>query len=160
MPSPSQPTIDRLCKMLGMLGSDHAGERDNAAVKANQIVRELGLTWSQLLRPKAALQPIINQGIPTEQHKRAVNVAQQQGYAQGYRDGLAEKLKSTKAEPAPKKSTGWRGEVRHMRDTHWDDLSKFEKDFCESILRQKRSEPSERQQEVIDRMFDNHCECD
>ena len=37
---------DRLSKLLGMLGSDHAGERDNAGVAANRLVRDAGLTWN------------------------------------------------------------------------------------------------------------------
>jgi hypothetical protein len=35
--------------VLGMLGSAHAGERDNAARKATQILREAGLTWWDVL---------------------------------------------------------------------------------------------------------------
>lgn len=39
----------RLVRLLGMLGSDHAGERDNAARLAEQIRRENGATWDDLL---------------------------------------------------------------------------------------------------------------
>jgi hypothetical protein len=35
--------------ILGMLGSDHAGERDNAARLADHMVKEAGLTWPQVL---------------------------------------------------------------------------------------------------------------
>ena len=38
--------------LLGMLGSDQAGERDNAARKAHELVRAEGTTWEELLRPK------------------------------------------------------------------------------------------------------------
>jgi hypothetical protein len=39
----------KLVKVLGMLGSDHAGERDNAARLATQILKEAGLTWYDVL---------------------------------------------------------------------------------------------------------------
>ena len=39
----------RLAKILGMLGSAHEGERDNAAVMAAQLQRESGLTWDEML---------------------------------------------------------------------------------------------------------------
>jgi len=35
----------RLCKLLGMLGSDHPGERDNAARAAHALIQKLGITW-------------------------------------------------------------------------------------------------------------------
>jgi hypothetical protein len=40
-------TSDRvhLAKLLGMLGSDHAGERDNAARAAHRLVQQHGITW-------------------------------------------------------------------------------------------------------------------
>ena len=34
-----------LAKLLGMLGSDHAGERDNAARAAHRLVQQHGITW-------------------------------------------------------------------------------------------------------------------
>ena len=39
----------RLVRLCGMLGSDHVGERAAAGLKANQLVRELGLTWDQVI---------------------------------------------------------------------------------------------------------------
>jgi hypothetical protein len=39
----------KLIKVLGMLGSAHAGERDNAARMATQILKEAGLTWYDVL---------------------------------------------------------------------------------------------------------------
>jgi hypothetical protein len=38
-----------LAKMLGMMGSDHAGERANAAAAAEAMRKKLGLTWPELL---------------------------------------------------------------------------------------------------------------
>jgi hypothetical protein len=40
-----------LVKMLGLLGSDQAGERAAAALKVDQWVRTRGLDWSELLIP-------------------------------------------------------------------------------------------------------------
>ena len=34
-----------LAKLLGMLGSDHLGERDNAARAAHRLVQQRGITW-------------------------------------------------------------------------------------------------------------------
>jgi hypothetical protein len=34
-----------LAKLLGMLGSDHLGERDNAARAAHRLVQQHGCTW-------------------------------------------------------------------------------------------------------------------
>jgi hypothetical protein len=36
---------ERLARLLGMLGSDHAGERDNAARAAHRLVQQHGITW-------------------------------------------------------------------------------------------------------------------
>jgi hypothetical protein len=46
-------TLDRLAKLLGMLGSVHAGERAVAGLKAHELVRAHGLTWHDVLRPSA-----------------------------------------------------------------------------------------------------------
>ena len=40
---------ERLAKLLGMLGSDHAGERDNAARAAHQLVQQRGITWREVV---------------------------------------------------------------------------------------------------------------
>ena len=42
-------SVERLVKLLGMLGSDHGGERAAAALKANALVREHGLVWSDVI---------------------------------------------------------------------------------------------------------------
>ncbi len=39
----------RLARILGMLGSSHAGERDAAALAADRMVRGKGLDWSDVL---------------------------------------------------------------------------------------------------------------
>lgn len=49
--SPSKPNTDleTLAKILGMLGSDHEGEKLNAAEGAEKHRRKLGMTWAELL---------------------------------------------------------------------------------------------------------------
>ena len=39
----------KLARILDMLGSTHGGERDAAALAANNLVREHGLTWLAIL---------------------------------------------------------------------------------------------------------------
>jgi hypothetical protein len=42
---------EHLAKLLGLLGSDHAGERDNAGRAAHRLVQEHGLTWFDIVAP-------------------------------------------------------------------------------------------------------------
>ena len=41
----------KLAAILAMLGSEHAGERASAGMKAEEFRRKLGLTWPELLMP-------------------------------------------------------------------------------------------------------------
>ena len=41
----------RLAQMLGLLGSDHAGERDAAGLAAHRLIQQRGLTWHEVLAP-------------------------------------------------------------------------------------------------------------
>jgi hypothetical protein len=41
----------RLAQMLGLLGSDHAGERDAAGLAAHRLIRQRGVTWHDVLSP-------------------------------------------------------------------------------------------------------------
>jgi hypothetical protein len=45
----NQNNAERLCKILGMLGSDHPGERDTAARMASRMLSDLSLTWAQVI---------------------------------------------------------------------------------------------------------------
>lgn len=45
----------RLAAILGMLGSNSAGERDNAARQAEAFRRKHGLSWAELLAPSPTL---------------------------------------------------------------------------------------------------------
>jgi hypothetical protein len=42
--------VGRLEKLLGMLGSEHSGERAAAALKATKLLREHNATWRDVLR--------------------------------------------------------------------------------------------------------------
>jgi hypothetical protein len=48
------PQSDRtkLAKLLAMLGSDHAGERDAAGLAAHRLIKQRGLTWDEALSPR------------------------------------------------------------------------------------------------------------
>jgi hypothetical protein len=46
-----QHSADRLAKLCGMYGSDHAGERATAARKADELIRSAGLTWREIVTP-------------------------------------------------------------------------------------------------------------
>ena len=43
------PELKRLAGVLARLGSDHAGERDAAALAASRLVDKAGVTWLDLL---------------------------------------------------------------------------------------------------------------
>lgn len=48
---------DRLVKLLGLLGSDHAGERDAAANAASRFLRARKLMWRDVIAPPPSLPP-------------------------------------------------------------------------------------------------------
>jgi hypothetical protein len=41
----------RLAQMLGLLGSDHAGERDAAGLAVHRMIRQRRLAWYDILSP-------------------------------------------------------------------------------------------------------------
>jgi hypothetical protein len=41
--------IEKLCKLLGMLGSAHDGERAAAGLKAHEFLKRLGLCWADVI---------------------------------------------------------------------------------------------------------------
>jgi len=55
-------TADRLAKILGLLGSDHAGGRASAAAKADALVRGAGLTWRDVVMPSPPIAPQLEGG--------------------------------------------------------------------------------------------------
>lgn len=47
----------RLGKLLALLASGHAGERDAAGLAAHRLVWRAGLTWAEVLCPSAGAEP-------------------------------------------------------------------------------------------------------
>lgn len=47
----SPDLASRLVKFCGLLGSDHAGERAAAGLKASKLLIEHGLTWGDVIAP-------------------------------------------------------------------------------------------------------------
>ena len=45
---------DKLAKLCGMFGSDHAPERAVAAAMADQLIRSHGLRWTDVIAPAPA----------------------------------------------------------------------------------------------------------
>lgn len=80
--------LDRLSKLCGLFGSDHAGERANAAGLADRFIRERGWQWRDVLaapilappasRPPPDPWPSILAGWP-ERWKDAVALCQAAG---------------------------------------------------------------------------------
>jgi hypothetical protein len=53
-----QTELVRLARILGMLGSEHPGERASAALAAHRLVKGAGCSWWELLSPaKVAPRP-------------------------------------------------------------------------------------------------------
>ena len=69
------PDSDRtkLAKLLGMLGSAHAGERDAAACAAHRLVQQSGITWHDVVTPPLP-QPAIAQRRYQTDHIRNVDL--------------------------------------------------------------------------------------
>ncbi|MEZ0172557.1 hypothetical protein [Microvirga sp. TS319] len=47
----------KLVRILGMLGSDHAGERAAAALAAHRHIRAMGTSWGEIFRPQPRIRP-------------------------------------------------------------------------------------------------------
>ncbi len=62
MHSAKTETRERLAKLLGMTGSHHDNEALVAARRANQLVREVGATWRDLLTRR----PVAQQFCPSQ----------------------------------------------------------------------------------------------
>ena len=56
--------LAKLTRVLALLGSDQPGERAAAALAAHKLVNSLGVTWTELLDPKARkVRPIQTQAV-------------------------------------------------------------------------------------------------
>ena len=48
---------DKFIKLLGMLSSEHAGERANAIAAAERLRKQYGITWRDIVRPAITIPP-------------------------------------------------------------------------------------------------------
>ena len=48
---------DKFIKLLGMLSTEHAGERANAIAAAERLRKQYGITWRDIVRPAIARPP-------------------------------------------------------------------------------------------------------
>jgi len=144
---------DRLSKLLGMLGSDHAGERDNAAVAANRIVQDAGLTWDQVLRrpmpawvgePRKPPPPRPATWAPWDD---APGEDQTPPPPTGERK--PKRAKASKTSPKPKPQP-WQDVVKLLLTKHNTSLSAWEMEFLGGLHRFR--ELSEKQRAVLGRI--------
>jgi hypothetical protein len=54
---PHAVELQKLIKILGLLGSNHPGERAAAALKAVELLQSLNLTWEDVILPSQGLIP-------------------------------------------------------------------------------------------------------
>jgi hypothetical protein len=59
------PELERLIKVLGLLGSTHAGERAAAGLKATELLRSVNLTWADIINPKPIPTALMRTFAPT-----------------------------------------------------------------------------------------------
>lgn len=150
----------RLAKLLGMLGSAHDGERDNAARMAHDMVREAGGTWESVLRANA--------GELSEAQrftKEDLAYAYDRGYREGRNDGVQQGMAEERANHTsaqflsvtPRPGQEWRDLAKDIlarfnsKTTHW------EKEFLTSFLTRGWPHPTPRQRDVFERIA-NKCE--
>ncbi len=63
---------ERLCKLLGLLSSDFAGERAEAGRAADRLVRDAELSWPEIISPAANLDIEVREAIETALAAEAV----------------------------------------------------------------------------------------
>src|SRR5262245_43100425 len=78
--------LDRLIKLLGMLGSAHDGERAAAGLKAHEFIRRHGLCWADVIRA-----PIGIERGGDDHHADGVNWRHQRDFCLRHTDRLTAK---------------------------------------------------------------------
>jgi hypothetical protein len=105
---------ERLARILGLLGSAHAGERAAAGAKADQLIRLAGLTWAELIASPA--QPLTRySGYDGGEHRKrawwALDLAEHGLlHLSGFESSF---LKSV---------SRWRGALTDRQQTVWGEL--------------------------------------
>jgi hypothetical protein len=69
----SSVDVDRLVKLLGRLGSDCDTERAFAGAKANELVRQNGLTWNDVITAPPPERPWHKMALRCEAHRHLFN---------------------------------------------------------------------------------------
>ncbi len=95
-----EATAGRLAKILGLLSSDHIGERAAAAAKADALVRSVGLTWPDVIMSSPLIAPQLESGsdwrllaAECHVHRTRLNAKESE---------FVSKILTWRAEPSPK----------------------------------------------------------
>lgn len=133
----------RLIQLLGMMGSDHDGEKLNAARLVMRLLGEEGLTWQEVFK-----------GIPGHSNNssaeidRAYNRGFSEGHSRGYTKGLAE----GHAKSPVRRVVTWVGFARELLTDYEDDLTDWEQGFLENYTSRGWPQPSPKQRAVFERI--------
>jgi hypothetical protein len=77
-PALAPAQAQRLIKLLGLLGSDHDGEVAAAGRHADRLVRESGLTWSDIIAVKRELEQRFPR-VRAHRYERSINATLRDG---------------------------------------------------------------------------------
>jgi hypothetical protein len=137
-----EATADRLARILGLLGSAHAGERASAAAKADALVREAGLMWRDVILPSPSIAPQLEAG--TNWRRLIAECYLHRARLPPSESEFVEKILTWRAENLPKAArvaycdpfpTAWRGPPmtrrRSIADAGRAPLSKRKNDLYE-----------------------------
>ena len=93
--------VDRLVKVLGLLGSDAPGERAAAGLKAHELIKSRNLSWGDLIATPAPDRPWHKMAMRCEAHAHLFN---------------------TRELAFIRSMTGWRGEMSEKQRAWLVDL--------------------------------------
>ena len=94
----------KLAKVCGLLGSDHDGERAAAAAAATRILRDAGVSWSELLSAGAA-PPDTPATTPATAHPQEIAreiLLRQRHLLSAWEVGFTENLARWRGRPTPR----------------------------------------------------------
>ncbi|HTQ35294.1 MAG TPA: hypothetical protein VMI30_14095 [Stellaceae bacterium] len=137
-------TLDRgrLAKLLGMLGSAHAGEAINAARHVEAMRRASGLTWAAILDPPARPATLFDPPPPAD--RDVEQLRRELARARVEADGLWQRINELtaenerlKASPAAAAGNDWHAAL----DAIWEWRDRFqpkERDFIDQMMAYRR----------------------
>lgn len=140
--------IDKLAKFAGMLTSDHDGEIAVAARMATRILREMGLTWAELVRN--AFSPVKPQAKQGPRPDEGFGPARDRDWANDRQAGR----QYERTQQAPQWSSTRDGfkawDLIRWADAHRDKLDRWENDFITSLLpRGPNTKLSDKQWQIL-----------